>query len=210
METLLPKRGATRKHALPSMSETEFVAWYEKQDECTHAEWVDGEVQIMSPENTQHNKILFFLASLIGDYAGEGGDVMGDGVQVRLHAIRRRREADVIFVSRSRSQIVKATHIDGPPDILIEIVSPDSVTRDYHDKFLEYQEGGVKEYWIVDPLSERIEAYTLGPGKHYVPLKRTNGKINSKVLRGFYIKPEWLWQQPLPTRLKILDEMGVR
>ncbi len=36
-------------------------------------------------------------------------------------------------------------------DICIEIVSPESVTRDYGDKFVEYEKAGVQEYGIIDP-----------------------------------------------------------
>ena len=47
----------------------------------------------------------------------------------------------------------------GAPDFVLEIVSPSSRQMDYIKKLAKYEETGVKEYWIVDPLTERIHVY---------------------------------------------------
>ncbi len=39
----------------------------------------------------------------------------------------------------------------GMADLVIEVVSDDSVARDRADKFYEYQTAGIQEYWIIDP-----------------------------------------------------------
>jgi Uma2 family endonuclease len=49
----------------------------------------------------------------------------------------------------------------GAPDMIIEINSPSTGRRDLHDKFLLYEESGVKEYWIVYPESEAITVFLL-------------------------------------------------
>lgn len=49
---------------------------------------------------------------------------------------------------------MKETYLDGPADLVVGIVSPDSVGRDRGEKFYEYAQGGVPEYWLIDPQLE--------------------------------------------------------
>ena len=68
---------------------------------------------------------------------------------------------DIWFLTESRRHLLRESHIEGPPDLMIEIVSPDSQSRDWREKYLEYQAAGVREYWMIDPMSRHVEAYTL-------------------------------------------------
>ncbi|HVA45567.1 MAG TPA: Uma2 family endonuclease [Pirellulales bacterium] len=183
-----------RPHPVKTMSEEEFVAWC---DEDTRAEWVDGEVVVMSPANLVHCKLNRFLLSVLGDFvdARSLGEVVGTEFSVRLNS-KRRRLPDVLFVANERLGNLSNTHFEGPPSLIIEIVSEDSVDRDWRDKYLEYQASGMDEYWIVDPLYRRIQAYSLGAEKVYRGIAAVDGKIASTVVPGFYLRPEWLWQQP--------------
>ncbi len=194
------------------ITEREFLKWYAAQDETVHAEWANGEIVLMSPENTLNANIAVFLTCLLDGFAkhGDAGVVLADGIQLRLPKVRARREADLIFIARQRAGIVMPTFVDGAPDIVFEIVSPDSTTRDYREKYLEYQKSGVREYWIVDPMAQRVEAYALSATRGYSRIPETDDTVRSRVLPGFYVEPAWLWQRPLPNWLKILKEMGVR
>jgi Uma2 family endonuclease len=69
-------------------------------------------------------------------------------------------QPDVLFIARARQNIIKS-HIYGPPDLVIEVVSGDRMRRDYKDKKEQYEAHGVKEYWIVDPGRKRIEVWSL-------------------------------------------------
>ncbi len=51
----------------------------------------------------------------------------------------------------------------GAPDLVVEVLSPQSLKKDYNDKFQLYQEAGVQEYWLAHPTERWIEIYT--PGK---------------------------------------------
>jgi Uma2 family endonuclease len=199
-----PGRAPAGRH----MTEAEFVEWC---DEETHAEWVDGELIVLAPENSRHNFALGFLLHLFEGFVvhHDLGRVLFEKVQIRLAKIRRRREPDLIFVAKSRLDIVKTNHIEGAPDLVIEVVSPDSVSRDYRDKFNDYQAAGVREYWIVDLLAERVEAYTLNRQRRFVLIPEIKRRIKSVVLPGFYLQPARLWQDPLPNWLEILREMGL-
>lgn len=191
------------------MSEQEFHDW------CTEdirAEWVNGEVIIMSPANNDHVELTGWLWHVLEGFvqAGDLGRVLAIESQARLANIPSRRNPDILFISKSRVHIIKKTYIDGPPDLVMEIVSPDSESRDWRDKYFEYEKAGVREYWIIDPSSQQVEAYTLNRAKKYARLKEIDEHIASKVLRGFYLRTKWLWRAPLPKFLPILKELGVR
>jgi len=191
------------------MSEAQFEKW---SDGDIRAEWIDGEVILLSPANIPHVDLNLWLAGLIREVvdAEECGRVLGVETQVRLQAVKQRRNPDVVFVSHLRQQIIKQTYIDGPPDLVMEIVSPDSVVRDWREKFNAYEKSGVREYWVIDPVNKRVEVYTLGKNGKYTLLKESDGRITSKVIRKLSIRPNWLWESPLPKIAKVLKEIGVR
>ena len=80
-------------------------------------------------------------------------------------------EPDLLFVSNARSGQLRKNHLEGPPDMLVEIVSPESVDRDWNEKPAEYEAAGVPEYWIVDPMTQRAEVYVLS----------ATGKVRSRA-----------------------------
>ena len=189
------------------MTEAEFERW---ADADVHAEWVDGEVILMPPVNLEQSDLFMWMARLLSEFVEHHdlGKVLGPEFTVRLPRQRRRRVPDLLFLSTSRLNLLRPTYLDGPPDLSIEIVSPDSVVRDWRDKYQEYQAAGVREYWVVDPTSRRAEAYVL-EGRKYVLLPEEGGRIASRVLKGFYLKPEWLWKSPLPRVATVLRELGI-
>lgn len=189
------------------MTEEEFVSWC---DEDTNAEWVDGEVIMPSPANLKHVDLAGFLNLVLRGFVTSRslGVVYGPELQVRFASLRRRRVPDLLFVSTERMHILKPTEVDGAPDLIVEIVSPDSPARDWREKYLEYEAAGVREYWVVDPMSQRFEGYTLAADGRYALIAEKDGVVYSTVLAGFFLKPAWLWQEPLPNPLDILRELG--
>lgn len=191
------------------MSEEEFVAWC---DEAVRAEWVDGEVVVMSPASFDHGRLVQFVSRVLLAFveAHTLGVVPGPDFTVRLPNQRRRRVPDLMFISGDRSYLIENNHLEGPPDVAFEIVSPDSVARDWREKYHEYESAGVREYWIIDPMAERVEAYALGGEGKYERIAESEGRIGSVTLAGFFLRPAWLWQQPLPPVREVLTEIGVR
>lgn len=190
------------------MTEEDFITWC---DEDTKAEWVDGEVIMMSPANTDHVRLTGFLLRLLAEFSEARGlgEVFGVELQVRFASQRRRRVPDILFVARDRLDLVRTAHIEGAPDLIIEVVSPDSDARDWRDKYLEYQAAGVREYWVIDPMSQHLEAYAL-TDPAYRRIEETNGKVFSVVMPGLFVRPEWLWQRPLPKIVEVIREINDR
>jgi Uma2 family endonuclease len=121
----------------------------------------------------------------------------------------KRRLADLTFVAKDRLDIVYPTYIDGAPDLVVEFVSEDSTVRDWREKYWEYEAAGVKEYWVIDRRLKRMDLYILSEDQKYTAAQEQDGKLFSKVLPGFWLKPEWLWQQPLPSAYAIAHEIGI-
>jgi Uma2 family endonuclease len=70
-------------------------------------------------------------------------------------------QPDILMIHRSRLHIVTKRGIEGPPDLVAEIVSPGSRKRDKVDKMSLYAKYGVPEYWIIDTDSKHLEQYRL-------------------------------------------------
>jgi hypothetical protein len=77
---------------------------------------------------------------------------------VRAATLGNGREPDVVVVLPAKAHLVRETFVDGPPDLVVEVVSDDSVERDYETKRAEYAAAGIPEYWIVDPRSDLVDA----------------------------------------------------
>jgi len=190
------------------LSFEEFLKWL---DEDTWAEWVDGGIVMLSPASKRHQDIRGFLEALLTIYAQERnlGVVLGAPFLVRLPGeIKRGREPDLLFVAKENLGRLKETYLDGPADLVIEIVSPDSRLRDRGEKFAEYEMGGIKEYWLIDPEERRADFYVLGAdGRYARRLPNAQGIFQSEVMAGLWMRTDWLWQEPLPPVLEVLREL---
>lgn len=182
------------------MSYDEYLAWVE---ENLHSEWADGEVTVFMPPSDRHQDLAGWLAALIRYFADlyDLGAVRTPPFEMRLWPGGPAREPDVLFIAKAHLHRRTPARLDGPADLAIEIISPDSATRDRVDKYREYQRAGILEYWVFDPRpdKERAYFYHLTPEGVYRPVPPdTDGYYQSVVLPGFRLRLDWLWQDPLP------------
>lgn len=108
------------------------------------------------------------------------------------------REPDVFFVANDHLHLMRETFLEDPADLMIEVVVTDSVARDRVEKFDEYQEAGVKEYWVIDPRPGRNRAlfFVLNDGQ-FIPVKPDGAGIyRSTVFAGLELNVAWLWEEP--------------
>jgi Uma2 family endonuclease len=199
------------ERALPSGKLTfeEFLAW---SDEDTWAEWVAGDVVMVSPASVEHQDVGSFLERLLGIYVESRslGKVMRAPFLMRLAEVPSGREPDLLFVAKTRLNLIQKNYLDGPADLVVEIVSPESIGRDRGEKFVEYERAGIKEYWLIDPDRQSAEFYQVSSEGRYRPVfPGTDGVYHSKVVEGFWLKVEWLWKTPLPAVLDLLRELKV-
>jgi Uma2 family endonuclease len=172
------------------------------------ADLIDGVIYLASPENWEGGNLFLLLARLMGDYAEmcDLGIVVGPRIAFRIDG-RGGPEPDVAFVRKDREHLARKGFFAGPPDLAVEIVSPDSVERDYVAKRHLYREAGVPEYWIIDEENRRITLLQLDARGRYREVRSRQGKYLSRLLPGFFLRAEWLWQDPLPAKSVLLKEI---
>jgi Uma2 family endonuclease len=189
------------------MTYEEFFEWH---PESGLAEWVDGEAFIMAPPATRHQLVASFLVRCLSFYieAKALGVILYAPVQMKLE--RSGREPDILFIATEHLARLDGGLLNGPADLAIEVVSPDSRKRDYVEKFREYAEGGVREYWIIDSTKGQATFYGLGADGTYHALAVTaDGVFRSNALTGLWLRVDWLWREPRPQSMSILKEWGL-
>lgn len=177
------------------MSYEEFLRW---SDEDTHAEWVDGEVIVFMPANLNHQEVIGFLVHLFGQFIElfDLGEVLVAPLEMKTNPMANAREPDILFIAKENLERLNNDRLAGPADLIVEVVSGDSVYRDRDDKYREYRDAGVREYWILDPRprKQRADFYALNENGDYVLFAtEEDERVESRVLPGFWMKPSWLW-----------------
>jgi Uma2 family endonuclease len=189
------------------MSYEQYLQWLDPE---THAEWVNEKVVFMAPVSDTHSQVGRFLLVLLSHYVEkhQAGQLHYEPFQMKTGPDLPGRSPDILFVAKENSARLKKTYLDGPADLVVEIISPESRSRDRGEKYFEYEKGGVREYWLIDPDRKQAEFYVLGEDALYRPVfTGGSGVYRSTVLEGLWIKVEWLWQRP--TLMSVLKEWGL-
>lgn len=189
----------------PRMSYTRFLEW---ENGNPHVEWVNGEVVPMAPVSNEHTDEQVFLLTILSMFvdAHDLGKVRIEPFQMKTGPQLPGRAPDILFVSKKNISRLKKNHLEGPADLVVEIISPGSQSIDRGDKYYEYEAGGVREYWLIDPIRKKAEFYQLGRDGLYHLAPTENGIFHSAVLKGLWLKVAWLWKKPRPSVLAVQKE----
>ena len=166
-------------------------------------EWVEGEVLVYMPPIYKHQDLSLFLSELLHAFVRffNLGILCYAPFEVKLWPEGPSREPDIFFVATQNLAKLTSSRLEGAPDLIIEIISPGSVTEDRVHKFTQYEQAGVKEYWLIDPRPYQVQAdfYVLGEDQRYQAASlEEDGRYRSTVLPDFWLKLAWLWESPLP------------
>ncbi|MFZ0546197.1 MAG: Uma2 family endonuclease [Candidatus Promineifilaceae bacterium] len=180
--------------------------------EAQITEWVDGEVITYMPPFYTHQDIVTFLAAILREFVSilQLGEIIIAPFEVKLWTEGPSREPDLFFVGKANLTDLTDRRFEGGPDLVVEVISADSVRRDRVDKFQEYEQAGVKEYWLIDPRTNRQQAdfYERDETGLFVPAELDeNGVFHSAVLPGFWLNVNWFWEEPLPNPQFLLAQL---
>jgi len=134
-------------------------------DESKRYEILDGDLAVTPSPATRHQRVSGNLGSLLHAHVREHGlgwiywvptDVILD-----VHTVV---VPDILFVSTARAAIVQPHAVVGPPDLLVEILSPSTAHRDKGVKAKLYARFGVEHFWLVDPAECVLETFHAAPG----------------------------------------------
>ena len=195
------------------MSYDEYRDWWDKEA-GRRGEWVDGEVIVFMATSLRHARMVSFLVLLLGSYLGirRTGEVIAQDFELRTRE-GAAREPDLIVVLNEHRHRFEENRLRGAADLVVEVISPDSVSRDRRDKLAEYAVAGIPEYWVVDPREGRasIELFVLEEDGYYTPAKPDrDGRLTSTILPGVWVDPTWAALEELPDGLRLgLSMTGV-
>ncbi len=163
---------------------------YAKTPEDERWELLDGELIMAAAPNMKHQSVQSVIGGQVQPFVMSSGrgwvffsptDVMfsdNDTVQ-----------PDLIFVSKEREHIITDANIQGAPDLVVEIISPSSASRDWRDKLDLYERHGVAEYWLVDPVSEIVWVFRLVDGALVqAGMYGVGDTLTSPLLAGFELE----------------------
>jgi len=173
-------------------------------DSDVRYELVDGELIPMNPPRIEHFLIAQFLSDYLRQVIGQNNLPWMVFAEIGVRTgFRRSRVVDLCIVQREQVQELagRSAVFETPPLLAVEIVSLDSIGRDYRYKRSEYAAAGIPEYWIVDSLENRLTILQLQEGFYEVVLTGQSGVIQSPILLGIHqqlteppLTIEQIWQ----------------
>jgi Uma2 family endonuclease len=152
-----------------------------------------GRLLVTPAPTFRHGEIVRALGELLGEHSRRrGGRAAVSPVDVVLshHSIV---QPDLVYVSRERCGIV-GERVDGPPDLVVEVLSPATARRDLGEKLRLYAEAGVAEYWIVDPAARTFEFLENRESAFLLRLPE-QGVYRSAAVPGLELDLEAFWRE---------------
>jgi Uma2 family endonuclease len=152
-----------------------YEDYVELPDDGRRYEILDGELEVTPSPTTVHQRVSRKLLRILDEYVtdnalGEIFDAPTDVILANTTIV----VPDLLFVAASRSNIVKRRAIEGPPDLIVEILSESTARRDRTRKASLYARLGVAHYWLVEPDDRFVETYAIGK-KRYRRMGRVAG-----------------------------------
>ena len=158
-------------------------------------ELIDGELILVSSPNEDHQMVSMELGSKMHYYAKEGNlgwvfhapfDIVFSDTEVV--------QPDLMFISREREDIRTRANVRGAPDLVVEILSPSSLKRDWEDKRELYARYGVREYWIIDPANRMVSVMLLRDSILELSGTYVEGDtLTATALEGFSVQVGDIW-----------------
>ncbi|MDX2197363.1 MAG: Uma2 family endonuclease [Phycisphaerae bacterium] len=162
--------------------------YYALADDGNRYELIEG-VVVMSPSpSVRHQAAAFEIGLQLGMHLRltRDGMVLTE-IDVRLPGRSAKRESvyrpELIYIAAPRHKQV-GPRVEIVPDLVVEVLSPESHARDRARKYADYEAAGVREYWLVDTVEKRCEFFRLVDGK-YTRSEPVGDHFASEVVAGF-------------------------
>ena len=158
-----------------------------------HELW-DGQLIMAPAPSFSHQEISLRFYRLLFDWVSTRnlGKVIAAPIDMVLSP-HRAAQPDVAFIAGDRLAIIREV-IQGPADLVAEVVSLGGRNRDRIEKRDLYEQHGVKEYWIIDPEAETVDLLRLANSRYELMMRCGPGQtVASRLLTGFEISVDYLF-----------------
>jgi Uma2 family endonuclease len=159
-------------------------------------EFINGVAHFMPSPSMLHQECLLNLALEMKMYVRQHklGRVFISPLDVYL-SDEEYYQPDMLYVSNERKHILQE-RIHGAPDLVVEVLSPSNGYKDLTHKKRMYEEFGVREYWILDPLEKAVEVlFNTENGFQISSKAYSKGSVQSQILSGFAVDVEQLFAE---------------
>jgi Uma2 family endonuclease len=164
-------------------------------DDSVPGEYVDGHRTEEEVPSFLHDAIVGWFSFLFGAWLKGGGWVLSSEAKLAVSPTRGRKP-DVSVYLRGAAPSRRASLLEVPPFIAVEVLSPlhrDQV-RDRVEKLFEYAAFGIRFYWLVDPDDRIVTIYELGlDGRYAVALSASEGQHGVPGSDGLVLDLDALW-----------------
>lgn len=174
VHSLLKEIAVEPGHRSTKLTYTDYLAL---PDDGLRHEIIDGKHYVTPSPVTRHQRISLRLSHLIQNYldAHPAGELFTAPFDVLLsnHDIV---VPDLLYLSTARAHFLTSKNLQGPPDLVVEILSPGTRRRDQGLKRNRYERLGVEEYWLIDPDQDAVLVHRRGTSgfDHVVRLSRAD------------------------------------
>jgi len=164
--------------------------YYEMPEGGPRYQLIEGEL-CMSPSPTrQHQRIITNLIVALGNHVRDHdlGEVYVAPFDVELNQYNV-YQPDLCFFSHERERHLTTQGASGPPDFVIEILSPRTAKLDRQQKLHHYARAGVREYWIVDPATRSVTVHLFDSAPTATPTTHTDPalRLAAQAVPGFAV-----------------------
>jgi len=150
---------------------------------------IEGDLFMTPAPVPRHQRILKKLGRIMDDFVMTSnlGEIFYAPCDV-VFSPQDVVQPDILYISRQSSHLITEKNIQGAPDLIVEIASPNTEAVDRGRKKALYQRHGVKEYWIVDMTREEVEVWSLKAGTYHLQGRYGRGEIaESSLLKGLKV-----------------------
>jgi Uma2 family endonuclease len=161
------------------------------EEDLVRRELIHGELFVTPSPTYRHQQVVARLLVLLAGQAKEhGGEALAGPFDIKLSE-RDVVEPDVLFFREETRARIEQRFSPVAPDLVVEVSSPSTRSRDLRQKRDLYEQHGASEYWFVDLESDRVEVYRLLKSRFARPtLLEREQALESPVLPGFSVRVE--------------------
>ena len=135
-------------------------------DDGKHYEIIDGELYEMPAPGSDHGRVIMNLLELLLPLVRQIGGALRTAPQSVFLPGADPVQPDIFLLAATQLHLVSKRGIEGPPALVIEVLSPSNPEHDRITKRALYARGGVPEYWLVSPEAATIEVLVLEDGAY--------------------------------------------